>query len=237
VPHRSDDLKKLLKARLSSRESSGLYLTLLLLLLLIATWVFGAIAEDVVTRDPLTIIDARFSVWLHGHTLPWLTASMSLITRVHSLFGVIVMTLAVGAYLWTRRLRVWVLRLMLAVFGGMLLNLLLKYVFMRPRPQLADPLLALTTYSFPSGHTLAATVFYGTLCALVVSRAHRWRWRLLGIAGPGLIILLVGFSRIYLGAHYLSDVLAAIAEGLAWLAFCFVAIGEWSRRHNVKHEK
>jgi undecaprenyl-diphosphatase len=230
---RSNSLKKFLKARLSSKESSGLFLTLVLLLLLIAAWVFGAIAEDVVTLDPLTIIDARFSAWLHSHTLPWLTPAMLLITRVHSLLGVTVMTLAVCVYLWTKRLRVWVLMLMLAVFGGMLLNLLLKHVFVRQRPHFVDPLLTLTTYSFPSGHTLMATVFYGTLCALVMSRARHWRWRLLAFAVAGLMILLVGFSRIYLGAHYLSDVLAAIAEGLAWLAFCSIAVGEWNRRHGV----
>lgn len=225
VRHLSRDLKKFLKARLSSTESAGLYLTLLLLLLVIAVLVFGAIAEDVFTNDPLTSIDARFSAWLHGHTLPWLTRALLLITLVHSLLSVTVMTLAVGACLWIRRLRVWVLMLMVAVFGGMLLNLILKYVFVRKRPHLGDPLLTLTTYSFPSGHTLMATVFYGTLCGLVVSRAPHWRWRLLAIVVTGLMILLVGFSRIYLGAHYLSDVLAAIAEGLAWLAFCFVAVG------------
>lgn len=225
-----------MKARLSTKESSGLYLTLLLLVLFIATWVFGALAEGVITQDPLTVIDARFSVWLHGHTLPWLTPVMLLITRVHSVLGVTVMMLAVCAFLWLERLRGWVLMLMLAVFGGTLLNLILKYAFVRQRPHFSDPLLTLTTYSFPSGHTLAATVFYGTLCALVVSRAHHWRRRLLAIAGAGFIILLVGFSRIYLGAHYLSDVLAAIAEGLAWLAFCFVAAGQWSRPHDGKPE-
>ena len=237
MQHRSNSLKEFIKARLSSKKSSGLYLTLVLLLLIIAAWVFGAIAEDVVTHDPLTIIDARFSAWLHGHMLPSLTSSMLLITRVHSLLSVTVMTLAVCAYLWIKRLRIWVLMLMLAVFGGMLLNLLLKHVFVRQRPHLSDPLLTLTTYSFPSGHTLMATVFYGTLCGLVVSRAHHWRWRLLAIAVTGLMILLVGFSRIYLGAHFLSDVLAAIAEGLAWLAFCFVAVGERNRRHKGKQEK
>jgi len=233
VRHPSN-LKKFMKARLSTKESSGLYLTLLLLLLVVAVCVFGAIAEDVFTHDPLTIIDARFNVWLHGHTLPWLTSAMLLITHVHSLLGVTVMTLAVCSYLWIRRLRIWVLMLMLAVFGGMLLNLILKYAFVRQRPHFGDPLLTLTTYSFPSGHTLMATVFYGTLCGLVVSRAHQWRWRFLAIAVAGLMILLVGFSRIYLGAHYLSDVLAAIAEGLAWLAFCFVAVGKRNRR---QHEK
>ena len=226
-----------MKARLSREESSGLSLTLLLFLLVIATWVFGSIAEDVFTNDPLTIIDARFSAWLHGHTLPLLTQGMLLITRVHSLLGVTVMTLAVFAYLWIKRLRVWMLMLTVAVFGGMLLNLILKYAFVRQRPQPSEPLLTLTTYSFPSGHTLMATVFYGTLCALLAPRTRYWRWRLTTIAVAAVMIILVGFSRIYLGAHYLSDVLAAIAEGLAWLAFCFIAIGGHDRRQRRPQQR
>jgi undecaprenyl-diphosphatase len=230
MQHRSNSFTKFIKARLSSRKSSGLYLTLVLIMLIVAAWIFGAIAEDVVTHDPLTIVDARFSAWLHAHSLNSLTRVMLLITRVHSVLGVTVMTLAVSAFIWTKRLRFWVLKLLLAVFGGMLLNLLLKHVFVRQRPHLDNPLLTLTTYSFPSGHTLMATVFYGTLCVLVGSRVRHWRWRVLAIAVAGFMILLVGFSRIYLGAHYLSDVLAAIAEGLAWLAFSLIAVGELQRR-------
>jgi undecaprenyl-diphosphatase len=147
------------------------------------------------------------------------------------------MTLGVSAYLWIKRLRVWVLTLTLAVFGGMALNVLLKHLFVRPRPLFKNPLLMLTTYSFPSGHTLMATVFYGTLCALVLTRSQRWLWRALAITVAGVMILLVGFSRIYLGAHYLSDVLAAIAEGLAWLAFSFISVAEVKRRQKRKQEK
>ena len=230
VDHRSNTLKKFLRARLSSKESSGLYLTLVLFVLIVAACVFGAIAEDVVTNDPLTTVDVQFSAWLQEHSVHSITRCMLLITRLHSLLGVTVMTLAVSAYLWIRRLRIWVLTLTLAVFGGMLLNFLLKHVFVRPRPRFDNPLLNLTTYSFPSGHTLMATVFYGTLGFLIVTRVRNWRRRGLAISATAAMILLVGFSRVYLGAHYLSDVLAAIAEGLAWLAFCLILVGEFARR-------
>jgi len=221
-----------MKAPLSSKPSWVIYQVLIILI--VAVCAFGAIAEDVLTHDPLTVVDARFSAWLQNHSVHSLTGFLLLITRLHSLLGVTVMTLAVSAYLWIKRLRIWILALMLAVFGGMLLNLLLKHLFVRERPHFDNPLLALTTYSFPSGHTVMATVFYGTLCALIVSRNRRWLWRVLTIAAAAFLVLLVGFSRIYLGAHYLSDVLAAIAEGLAWLAFCLISVEELKRRRKGK---
>lgn len=227
---RSQKLKKFWQVRLSPKGFPGLYLTLNLLLLFGAIWIFGAIAEDVATRDPITIVDARLSEWLHGHAVEPLTTFMLSVTHLHSWWGVTAMTLAASAYLWIRRLRIWTLTLTVAVFGSMLLNFLLKNLFLRPRPHFNDPILTLTSYSFPSGHTMMATVFYGTLCALAVSRARDWRCRALAIFGAAILISLVGFSRIYLGAHFLSDVLAAIAEGLAWLAFCLIAVEATRRR-------
>ena len=231
---RSQKLKQLLQARLSSKGFPDLYLTLALLTLVAASWLFGAIAEDVVTGDPLTVVDARFSAWLHAHSTATLTKLMVVWTYLHSPLGVTIMTLAVSAYWWARRLRYWVLTLMLTVFGGMLLNVFLKHLFLRPRPHSDSPILTLTTYSFPSGHTMMATVLYGTLCAFVVTRVRNWLWRTLAISIALFMIALVGFSRIYLGVHYLSDVLAAIAEGLAWLAFCLIAVETIRRRRDRK---
>ena len=133
------------------------------------------------TNDPLTMVDVRFSAWLQAHSVSSLTRFLLLHHFIHC-SGVTVMTLAISAYLWMKRVRVWVLTLMPAVFGGMLLNFLLKHVFVRQRPRFEHPLLVLTSYSFPSGHTLMATVFYGTLCALIVSRTNHWLWRRAAIA-------------------------------------------------------
>ena len=120
------------------------------------------------------------------------------------------------------------LALVLVVPGGLLLNFLLKIVFARARPNWGD--VDLIGYSFPSGHTMSATLFYGLLGAFVVFAVKSWWWRAIAIAPAFMIIGAVGFSRIYLGAHYVSDVIAAFAAGAAWLAICLTAV-ETLRRH------
>lgn len=226
---------KFVRARLSPESYLGLHLTLGALVLIGATWLFGNIAEDVMTGDPLTILDHNVAVWLHARATPRLTTIMLVITYLHSMPGVSVMALGVALYLWRRRCLYWMLALILTVPGGMLLNVLLKHAFHRVRPSFDNPILTLTTYSFPSGHTMTATVFYGVLAAFAVRKIKSWQGRLLVILGAGLMILLVGFSRIYLGAHYLSDVLGAMAEGLAWLALCLTAVDTLRRRRTANH--
>ncbi|MCU1268481.1 MAG: hypothetical protein JWM21_4799 [Acidobacteria bacterium] len=225
----SDFLNQFLRARLSREGFLGLHLTLGVLFLSVATWIFADLAEDVATGDPLTITDAHFSNWLHAHATHPLTSFLLVVTNLHSTLGVTVMTLVVCVYLWRRGLCQWVFTLVVTVYGGMLLNFWLKGVFQRARPHFDDPILTLTSYSFPSGHTMMATVLYGALSAVIVSQVRDWRWRVLTIVVAILLIALVGFSRIYLGAHYLSDVLGAIAEGAAWLALCLTAMDTWRR--------
>ena len=101
---------------------------------------------------------------------------------------------------------------------GELLNLGLKQVFQRPRPVVPEPLVHLSTYSFPSGHAVASTLFYGAVCALVLQRVRSRGWRITAVVLSVLMVLLVCGSRVYLGAHYLSDVLAGIAVGAACVA-------------------
>ena len=113
--------------------------------------------------------------------------------------------------LWKRR---WygLLALALVVPGGLLLNLLLKMAFARGRPDWGD--VDLIGYSFPSGHTMTAALFYGLLGVFFVFGVKSWWWRAIAAAIAFTIICAVGFSRIYLGAHYFSDVVAAVAPPL-----------------------
>jgi undecaprenyl-diphosphatase len=105
----------------------------------------------------------------------------------------------------------------------MLLNELVKQLVHRHRPFVDGPFVDWSGYSFASGHTIGATLLYGQLLLFVLPVLKARHWRLLCIISAISLVLLVGFSRIALGAHFLTDVLAAIVFGVLWLAFCLIA--------------
>ena len=188
------------------------------------TLTLGEISEDVIKREPLTVADAQLSNWLHTHATPPLTRAMFVVTSFGSTLTASCIAVGLSLYLLWRRRFYWLAAALSSVFGGMLLNKLLKFAFHRARPHFNDPILKLDSYSFPSGHTMIATVLYGVLAAYLFSKTTDSRRRVLILLAAGLLIALVGFSRMYLGAHYLSDVLGAIAEGLAWLSLCLTVV-------------
>jgi len=194
------------------------------------TLTLGLISENLINHRPLTVVDAQLSNWLQLHRFSGLTSAMLAITSLGASVLVICLTVGFVIYLLSRHRYYWIAAVLSSVFGGMLLNRLLKFVFQRPRPSFTDPLPTLSGYSFPSGHTMAATVFFGVVAAYLVAQTPDWRRRVLITLAASLIIGLIGFSRIYLGAHYLSDVLGAMAEGLAWLALCLTVVYSFWRR-------
>ena len=114
----------------------------------------------------------------------------------------------------------------------MLLNELVKQLVHRHRPFVDGPFVDWSGYSFASGHTIGATLLYGQLALFILPAMKARHWRRLTVASAALLIALVGFSRIALGAHFLTDVLAAIVFGILWLAFCLFA-GKPMRRSVV----
>ncbi len=223
-----------MKHQASKKGPLGLYVAAGIIVFAAMTLTLAEISEDIINREPITVADVQLSIWLHLHTSPLLTSAMFVVTFLGSTTGVIIIAVAFGLYLiWQRRFY-WLAVLASAVLGGMLLNKILKYAFHRPRPSFNDPLLTITSYSFPSGHTMGATVLYGVIAAYLFTNTTGWRRRALIVFSASFLILLVAFSRMYLGAHYLSDVLGAMAEGLAWLTLCLtVAHFIWRRRSSA----
>ena len=187
---------------------------------LVAGILFLAIAWNVTARSALVALDARVAQWLHAHASGALIAFFFAITSLHSTVAVIAGSAIFGAVLARLREWYWLLTLSVAIGGGMLVNVLLKAIYERLRPRFDDPLLVLTSFSFPSGHTAGAVLFYGVLGAFLVSRFYDRRRRAACVAGAIAMVTLVAFSRMYLGAHYLSDVVAAACSSTVWLVLC-----------------
>ena len=225
-----------LRARLSRSSDVGLRLTLSILLFIGATWLFAGVAEDVVTGDPLVAVDQVVTHWFQQHSADGVTRWMLLVTDAHDVVPLSALGLAFALHLGWRRDWYWLLTLFLVLPGGMLLNLLLKQIFQRGRPILDEPLLGLASYSFPSGHVTGATLIYGVLAAFFAARTSELGRQAALYATACLIVLLVAITRVYLGAHYFSDVVAAAAWATAWLVLCLVLVGEL-RRRAVTHDK
>lgn len=227
-------LRRFVAARLSPEGMTGLHLTVGVVLMLAAAWLFGGIAEDVVNNESITLLDVRMAQWFHANASTSMTHFMLVITNLHGMIGGPIMALMLAAYFYIKREHYWLIATIAVVPGGMLLNVLLKYVFHRARPSFDDPLLTLPTYSFPSGHTANAALLYGLMACWLVMNCRGLGARLAIVAGAVLMVALVGISRMYLGVHYLSDVLAASAEACCWLAICITAVSTLRRRQAAR---
>ena len=221
-------------APLAARTRLALQLALGALVLIAAAWIFGAIAEDVATGDSLTRLDVEIAQWLHQRTTPTITRWMLVVSILHSTIAVSCYAAVVGIFLYARRHWRRLVTLFTCLAGGMVLNVAMKFAFHRARPFFEHPLLTLPTYSFPSGHVAASTIFYGLVVVWVFGCTRRAGWRLLALAAAASAIVLVAFSRMVLGVHYLSDVAAAFAEGVAWLALCLSAVAAFWRQAAVE---
>jgi membrane-associated phospholipid phosphatase len=193
-------------------------------ILVVSTALFILIASNIAAGDPLAAADARTALWLNAHAVPALTLLMLVVTYAHGTLPLCVYAIFMAVTLFRRNERHWAAGVVLAVPVGLLINVLLKHLFRRGRPVLEDPIVTLATYSLPSGHTAGATLFYGVFFAYIAAKSRDSRVRAACIAGWLCLVTLVAFSRMYLGVHYLSDILAAVAWSLAWLAVCLLGL-------------
>ncbi|MFL5980745.1 MAG: phosphatase PAP2 family protein [Gaiellaceae bacterium] len=175
---------------------------------------FARIAEDYLTNDPLARWDLTFARWLFGERSTIGTDFFRAVTFLGSPATVAAVA-AVACVVLYRRRRLDEAALLPVVFAiAELLNVVLKLSFHRARPEVAS--VHLDTYSFPSGHAMMSTAVYGGFAYLAWSRVRGPRARVALVLGTAAFLALICFSRLYLGVHYLSDVLAGAAGG----AFC-----------------
>jgi len=193
-------------------------------LMLATLALFGLLAATVVAYQPIPG-DAGANVALHRHATPALDVVMNAITTLGAtpVLAVVVLGAAV-ALLRIRRVREAAFLVAVSV-GSALLTEALKRAFARPRPTL--PWAAtLNSYSFPSGHALGSLACYFAL-ALVVWRVCGRRWGALATGCASLLVLAIGLSRVYLGVHYVSDVIGGYAAGTCWVSGAATATAGW----------
>lgn len=156
---------------------------------------------------------------------PWLESAIRDITALGSTTVLTLITLVVVGFLVVDRKRAAALFVLVATAGGGIASYLLKLGFERPRPDLVAHLVDVQTLSFPSGHAMGAAVTYLTLGALIVRTESRRRIKAYVLAVAMGLTLMVGLSRIYLGVHWPTDVIAGWCAGSAWALLCwFVAL-------------
>jgi membrane-associated phospholipid phosphatase len=193
---------------------------------------FVALAIGVLTGGPLVHFDHSIADAFHTYAseAPSLTNSFRVVGILGSLEALALVGVLVAVALLVHRKWLMLAAWLVALLGGEVLNLLFKNLFARPRPSFEHPLVVETSYSFPSGQAMESVVVYGMLAYFVVLTSRAWGKRAVWVGGAAMIVLLIGFSRVYLGAHYVSDVVGGFAAGGAWLSAVITAWEAMRRR-------
>lgn len=203
--------------RLSPHGYLGLHLTLGLLLTVLAVNLFAGIADVVIEDHSVTQFDQTLAVALHKNAIPGEVAFFNLITNFGGRIATFGLGFAVGIILLIRRHYVLLIGWIVALAGGGIINAILKAYFQRPRPEFDNPFITETNWSFPSGHAMGSVIIYGMLAYFLILLLNRYMGEIV-MMGTVTLILLIGFSRLFLGVHYFSDVVAGYIAGAGWLA-------------------
>jgi undecaprenyl-diphosphatase len=210
----------------------GLWIGLVLSLLFLV--IFAGVGY-LATRPPnqLTEFDERVGLRLEQERLAYrgVRGLVGGVTHAGDKYVMAALGLFVAALLWWRRERLMALACLVTTAGGGAFNLYLKKFFERKRPWFQDPdWVKETTESFPSGHAMGAVIGYGLLAFALMLIVRNQTLRVVTLTVLSVVVLLVGFSRIYLGAHFFSDVLGGYAIAGAWLA-AWLAFMQTLRHH------
>jgi membrane-associated phospholipid phosphatase len=210
---------------MTDRGRSRLYAAVLAF----ATAVFAALAGAVLFLETADRLDVRFVSWVHATAPSSLVDTMRVVTYAGSAAVLGPLAIVAGLILARHGRSAAALLLVAAFAGSQVVDQGLKSMFRRGRPELEDPVVQLTTYAFPSGHAFSATATYGALALILASMvAGRIRRIALAIAATALI-LVVAASRVIVGAHFLLDVSAGIAGGIALVSALLLFLQRSSR--------
>lgn len=222
------------------RVNTDLLMLVVLAIIVVTTWLAAELADEV--QEGAT---QKYDVWVLRHLRtpgsmtnpigpPWLKSSARDITALGSMTVLTLVTVVCAGYLLMQRRYGLLVLLLVATVGGLVASLLLKDFFARPRPEFASADVYVMTSSFPSGHSMLSAVVYLTLGALLARTSTQYRFKLYFLGVAVVLTLLVGFSRVYLGVHYPTDVLAGWSFGLIWATLCWLVAQFLQKRGAVE---
>ncbi|HLL38630.1 MAG TPA: phosphatase PAP2 family protein [Rubrobacteraceae bacterium] len=232
--------KELLRKEISPRISRRLGLTMTvglaagLLLSLGVIALFAKIVEDVVEGESRRF-DEAILLFIYYYTPDWLDGSLRLVTTLGYYWVVLPLLAAATLAFYRKGWKLSANLLVVSTLGGMVLTTALKTLLRRSRPELFDSGYDASFYSFPSGHATIAVGFYGALTLLLAWRLRglrRWAVVTAGIA----IVLLIGLSRLYLGVHYPTDVLAGFLAAPLWVSAVGISYFLWRTVRGLKED-
>ncbi|HSJ63728.1 MAG TPA: phosphatase PAP2 family protein [Gemmatimonadaceae bacterium] len=201
----------------------GIYIVLGLGITVAAIWGFAELAEFVQEGGTETF-DLAAMQWMEANRIAFLDRFLLDVTALGTGLVVLILVGVAALFLALTEHRYSALLLIVATAGGQLLNTVLKLFYDRPRPSNVEHLTHTMSTSFPSGHAMSAVIVYGTV-AYLAARLQKKAWeRWLTMTLAIVIIIAIAASRVYLGVHYPSDVLAGTIIGAAWAAFCMAGL-------------
>jgi membrane protein DedA with SNARE-associated domain len=213
-----------LKARFDTTLFSGLTLSIFTLAFVYVLALFAGVVEDLITSDPIVAVDIRIANLFFLFRTDVLTNIFTWITLLSKSQVILVFIFISVAVLWLWQKKYYILPLFIAVTGSEAFTYLGKLAFHRPRPEMA--VYAEHSFSFPSGHATIAVAFYGFVGYLLMRFVQNWNRKVNIFFTTILIIIAIGFSRVYLGVHYISDVWSGYLVGAIWLIIA-ISFSEW----------
>lgn len=200
---------------------------------ILCIWLFSKLAEEVL-EDKLERFDSHIIGFFESLQTPTLDVIYTSVTDMGSVWFVVSLSVMVILLLWFKAKDQWATLLFIIAIGGNgALTWLLKQIYERGRPSINEAIDAVG-FSFPSGHSMGSLVFYGFLIYLMIRSRQKRVIKISSSIALGILVFLIGTSRIYLGAHFPSDIIAGYIAGTIWLTLCILVL-EWIRWQRTSH--
>ena len=213
---------------LSPEGYLGAHLVVGFLVALVMGLLFDYVEDEVFDAEATLAADAGAQELVRRIASPALTSAMRLLTHLGDTGVLVGLSAVVSVVLGLQHSKRRLYAFLATMIGGSLLNVLLKNYYQRARPSTLGELATAHGFSFPSGHSMGSMLFFGSLAYVVYFSIDRGRaWRALAVLLCIVATLVVGFSRVYLGVHYFSDVVAGFAAGLCWIGVCLSGTEGW----------